>query len=76
MRVMSGFVEVFGASATTNDGFWSSPVTFLGFSALAAACVCLPGVCRTCFWVFCSLTVWVPIEWGALLIKRLLEVAF
>ena len=76
MRVTSGSVEVFGASATTKDEFRSSPITFLGFLALAAACVGLPGVRRTRFWVFRNLTVWAPAEWGVLLIKRLQELAF
>ena len=76
LHVTSGFVEVFGALATTKDEFRSSPVTFLGFSALAAACVGLSNVCRTYFWVFCSLTVWAPAEWGALLIKCLQDLAF
>ena len=62
--------------ATTKDRFWSSPVTFLGFLVLAAACVGLPGVRRTRFWVFRNLTVRVPTEWGILLMKHLLEVAF
>ena len=73
---MSGLVEVFGVLATTKDRFWSSPVTFLGFSALAAACVGLPDVRRNHFWVFRSLLVRAPAEWGVLLMKRLLEVAF
>ena len=74
--VTSGFVEVFSASDTTKDEFRSSPVTFLGFSALVAACVDLPGVHRTRFQIFCSLTVRELVEWGVLLMKRLLEVAF
>ena len=69
--VTSGSVEVFGASAMTKYEFWSSPITFLGFLALVAACVGLPGVRRTYFQVFCSLTVWVPTEWSALLMKHL-----
>ena len=76
LRVMSGSVEVFGASATTKDEFLFSPVTFLGFSALAAACVGLPNMRRTHFWVFRSLTVWAPVEWGTILMKRLHEVVF
>ena len=67
---------MFDTSATTKDEFRSSPVTFLGFSALAAVCVGLPGVRRTRFQIFRSLTVWTPTEWGALLMKRLHEVAF
>ena len=63
-------------STTTKDEFRSSPVTFLGFSTLAAACVGLPGMRHTRFLGFYSLTVWVPAEWGALLIKRLQELAF
>ena len=47
--VTSEFVKVFGASGTTKDEFRSSPVPFLGFLALAAACVGLPGVRRTRF---------------------------
>ena len=76
LRVTSGSVEVFGASATTKDEFRSSSVTFLGFSALVAACVSLLGVRRTCFWVFRSLAVRASAEWDVLLMKRLLEVAF
>ena len=63
LRITLGSVEVFGASATTKDEFWSSPVTFLGFLVLAAAYVGLPGLRHTRFWVFYSLTVWAPIEW-------------
>ena len=48
-RVTSGFVEVFDVLGTTKDEFRSSPVPFLGFLALAAACVGLPGVRHTCF---------------------------
>ena len=69
-------VEVFGALGTTKDEFRSSPVPFLDFLALAAACVGLPGVRRTHFLGFCSLTVWAPAEWGALLTKCLQELAF
>ena len=73
---MSGFVEVFGTLAMTKDRFRSSLVTFLDFSVLAAACVGLPGVRRNRFSSFCSLTIWAPAEWGALLIKHLQELAF
>ena len=75
-RITSGFVEVFGALGTTKDEFRSSPVPFLGFLALAASCVGLPGVRHTRFSDFCNLTVWAPAEWGALLIKRLQELVF
>ena len=47
LRITSGFVKVFSASAMTKDEFRSSPVTFLGFSALVAAYVGLPSMRRT-----------------------------
>ena len=73
---MLGSVEVFDVSATTKDEFRSSPVPFLGFLALVVVRVGLPGVRRTRFRVFSSLSVWAPALWGVLLIKRLPEVAF
>ena len=71
-----GSVEVFSASGMTKDEFRSSPVPFLGFLALAATCVGFPSVRRTRFQIFRSLTVRAPAEWGVLLMKCLLEVAF
>ena len=74
--ITSRSIKVFDTSATTKEEFRSSPVTFLGFSALAATCVDLPRLRRTYFWIFRSLVVRALAQWGILLMKRLPEVAF